>query len=113
MKKLLLSVAIAFGASYSSFAQEVYPCHTDEKTIEFVESLSAQERAQYEIDQQAYDLEIQNFIANNPQLLTKSTGNSRAITYTIPVVFHIIHQGGPENISEAQILNALQHLNDD
>lgn len=31
----------------------------------------------------------------------------------IPVVFHIIHQGGPENISRAQVLQALQQLNND
>lgn len=31
----------------------------------------------------------------------------------IPVVFQIIHQGGPENISRGQILQALKQLNDD
>lgn len=113
MRKILLSFAIAFGAFSSNYAQEAYPCHTDEKTAEFIESLSPQERIQFNLDQVEYDLEIQNFISNNPQLLTPSTGNQRAITYTIPVVFHIIHQGGPENISDAQIMNALQHLNDD
>ena len=113
MKKILLSVAIALGAFSSTYAQEAYPCHTDEKTNEFVASLSPQEKAQYEIDQQSYELEIQNFISNNPHLLAQSNGNQRAITYTIPVVFHIIHEGGPENISEAQVMNALQHMNDD
>ncbi|HQQ93082.1 MAG TPA: M43 family zinc metalloprotease [Bacteroidia bacterium] len=33
--------------------------------------------------------------------------------YTIPVVFHVIHQGGPENISDAQIMDALAILNRD
>jgi len=28
-------------------------------------------------------------------------------------VFHIIHGGGPENISEEQVLNALNHMNED
>lgn len=113
MRKILLSVAIAFGAFSSTYAQDVFPCRTDHKTQEFIESLTPQERAQYQIDQESYDLELQNFVANNPQLLTKSNGNQRAITYTIPVVFHIIHQGGPENISEAQVMNALQHMNED
>jgi len=31
----------------------------------------------------------------------------------IPVVFHIIHKGGPENISKAQILDAIHQLNID
>lgn len=113
MKKILLSFAIAFGAFSSTHAQEAYPCHTDEKTIDYIESLSPTERAQYELEQEQYDEEIQNFIANNPQLLVPSNGNQRAITYTIPVVFHIIHEGGPENISDAQVLNALNHMNED
>ncbi len=33
--------------------------------------------------------------------------------YTIPVVFHILHLNGPENISDAQILDALDILNKD
>lgn len=31
----------------------------------------------------------------------------------IPVVFHILHQNGPENISDAQIMDALRILNED
>jgi PKD repeat protein len=113
MKKILLSVAIAFGAFSSSYAQEAYPCHTDEKTKEFVDALTPQQKTQYIINKEAYELEIQNFIANNPQLLTSSNSNTRAIQYTIPVVFHILHQGGPENISNEQVFNAVQHMNDD
>lgn len=33
--------------------------------------------------------------------------------YTIPVVFHILHLGGLENISDAQIINQVQILNRD
>lgn len=33
--------------------------------------------------------------------------------YIIPVVFHIIHNNGPENISDQQVLNALEILNRD
>ena len=31
---------------------------------------------------------------------------------TLPVVVHIIHNGGPENISDAQVYTAIQHLNE-
>ena len=34
-------------------------------------------------------------------------------TYVIPVVFHIIHDNGPENISDAQVQDAIRILNDD
>lgn len=34
-------------------------------------------------------------------------------SYIIPVVFHIIHDNGPENISDAQVQDAIRILNDD
>ena len=34
-------------------------------------------------------------------------------TYTIPVVFHIIHLFGAENISDAQVFDAMRILNED
>jgi hypothetical protein len=34
-------------------------------------------------------------------------------SYTIPVVFHILHMGGPENISDAQVTDGLRILNRD
>lgn len=36
-----------------------------------------------------------------------------AATYVIPIVFHILHQDGPENISDAQVKDALRVLNRD
>lgn len=44
----------------------------------------------------------------------KDTQQKTAIaTYTIPVVFHILHLGGSENISDAQINDAIKILNRD
>lgn len=37
----------------------------------------------------------------------------RGGTYVIPVVFHIIHNNGAENISDAQIIDAVRVLNED
>lgn len=39
--------------------------------------------------------------------------NRRAAIYTIPVVFHVIHTNGPENISREQILDQMRVLNQD
>lgn len=44
-----------------------------------------------------------------PPVQEKVTG----VVYTIPVVFHILHNGGTENISDAQILDAFNILNRD
>lgn len=38
---------------------------------------------------------------------------SQKSIYQVPIVFHIIHNGGNENISEAQIFNALDVINRD
>ena len=43
----------------------------------------------------------------------KNSANSRAGTiYYIPVVYHVIHEGGVENISDAQIKSDLNDLNE-
>ncbi len=47
---------------------------------------------------------IANYIANNSA--------NRATVYYIPVVYHILHEGGPENISDAQVKSDLDDLND-
>lgn len=49
--------------------------------------------------------------ANNP--LKKNVSVPKGTVYTIPVVFHVLHMNGNENISDAQILDALALLNRD
>lgn len=51
---------------------------------------------------------------NDDLYKTKITGNTfreAAAIATIPVVVHIIHNGGPENISDAQVLTAIANFN--
>lgn len=43
----------------------------------------------------------------------ENNGKALLTLYTIPVVFHIIHQGGAENISDAQVLDEMRILNED
>ncbi len=43
----------------------------------------------------------------------KDNNRTSAPTYIIPVVFHIIHQNGTENISDAQIKDAIRVMNND
>lgn len=40
----------------------------------------------------------------------KNTGN-KTMPYTLPVVFHVIHENGSENISQARILAGLENVN--
>ena len=110
MKRILLTIVTA-ALAFSVSSQEAYPCHTDEKTQEFLAQLSPAERAQYEADQASYEQEIQQFISNHPEI--QSNNGARSVQYTIPVVFHIIHAGGPENISNEQVEDCIRVMNED
>lgn len=52
---------------------------------------------------------LENFTARYQ--MAKS--NSRAVLYTIPVVFHVIHLNGNENIADNQIIDQMRILNED
>lgn len=55
------------------------------------------------------DAELEKFTA---QFVSDFYGNNtRSATYTIPVVFHVIHNYGVENIPDAQILDGLDIVN--
>ena len=47
------------------------------------------------------------------ELLSKKGDSEKATIYKIPVVFHVLHMNGVENISDEQILDALAILNRD
>lgn len=58
----------------------------------------------------------QSFLSAKSQLETHEQIqglNKAGIVYTVPVVFHVLHDGGIENISRAQILDAMEILNTD
>ena len=55
------------------------------------------------------EAELEAFTA---QWAAENSGAERVV-YTIPVVFHIIHNNGPENISDAQVIDAVRILNED
>ena len=59
--------------------------------------------------------EVDGKNTSNPkgaQWRTSSINNSAA-TYTIPMVFHILHTGGSENIADSQVVDAVRILNRD
>lgn len=65
------------------------------------------EKAQEELDEFTKNF-VKNFKNNK-----RSRANSSQPEYVIPVVFHIIHQNGPENISDDQIYDAMRVINED
>ncbi len=103
--KTLLVVALGF-ASTGIFAQEdhLYCGERDNRVRMFgmyPEAEGIARRAN-----EALESYTQNFTDDAPER------GSQTI-YTIPVVFHVIHNNGPENISDEQILNGLSILNRD
>lgn len=78
--------------------ENVEYCGTHKKMAELMNNPAF--ATQFAIDQQ--------LLANAEQ-----TSTPRGVVYTIPIVFHVLHNGGDENISDAQIFDALRILNRD
>jgi len=100
----------------NSVAQEEhFHCATDEMTKNWFEEHPEQkarfDRLQQDaadLDQELYKTNYGKNTTNNNQLRTTA-----ASIYTIPVVFHILHMGGGENISDAQVQDAVNILTRD
>ena len=109
MKKLLLFVALSIFGTITS--QNLIPCGTDEAM-----------RREFELHPEIFqqflerekDLEKLDAIAfQNGYVENNQNQKSMPPVYIIPVVFHILHQYGPENISDAQIYDQMNILNED
>jgi len=77
-------------------------CATDEMSKELYKKYPERKKQAEAIDDAIYK------ILNN----NSSTKGARGTVYFIPVVVHIIHNNGPENISNAQVLQGIQDLNE-
>lgn len=99
----IIGLLIGFAISLTSMSQ----------TIPLEKWCGTSYRMNDRMDDPAYQLIheqdqiIKAYEAANPSPQPKLT------VYRIPIVFHIVHNGGPENTSEAQIYNALDVLNRD
>lgn len=63
-------------------------------------------RQQDSINQAQFQIDYENYLAND-------YSPDARVAYTIPIVFHVVHLNGPENISNAQIFDCLDNLNKD
>jgi len=108
--KLLLAAAILLplGIFAQSTAIQNEKCAAHSM---FLEQMAADPN--FRIAQQNLEVETQQYV--NQYLADIQTGNQRnaSVVRIIPVVFHIIHEGGSENITRAQCLNQLDSLNKD
>lgn len=86
--------------------QHVEPCGQHRFTEKVKQEVGY--NAAHQLAEDAYEAEIQQIIANQ----TPEMRGGSAV-YVIPIVFHIVHEGGTENISDAQVQDAVFILNRD
>ncbi len=103
MKKFYLFLVVALTGFSSLFAQERKACGTDEANRK-----ALLDHPEFLQQQQELEEFTQNYIQNH-----QSQSRVGGPTYIIPVVFHIIHNYGGENISDAQVLDAMRVINED
>lgn len=103
----LFSLLLALLVSFNVHAQHF--CNTTEmqnawfaEHPELKEAFEKQQQEAAELDKELYKNGYKN--ANR----SAAVGN-----YTIPIVFHILHLGGSENISDAQVIDAVNILTRD
>ncbi len=99
MKKNLLLIYIL--CSTAVYAQEEKHCYTTEIYTRLIQ-------------QHPELLQVQGALENFTEQYTATHSNERSGTVLIiPIVFHIIHNYGAENISEAQVFDQVRILNED
>ncbi|WKZ67032.1 MAG: M43 family zinc metalloprotease [Flavobacteriales bacterium] len=102
MKRSLLASLTLFALAAPAMAQQPLRCGTDERRAwEIANDPTYLQR------EAAFEEELRQLMAS---AATQRDGDE---VYVIPVVFHILHLGGRENISNEQILDAMEILNRD
>lgn len=111
MKITLLSLVGLVTLSFISFGQSntIDPSNAREgENVEYC--LSHKKHAALLSDPEAvFSFQQDEEIRQQEELLAVP----KAVVYYIPIVFHLLHNGGTENISDEQILDALEILNRD
>jgi PKD repeat protein len=105
-------LSFAFGVAFAAHAfsqDQLLHCGADEMRISVLKQNPEVAKAVIK-----RDLQLENFTkafiqdaGNNSPVAKTAT----AATYIIPVVFHVIHNYGPENISDAQLKDGLDIVN--
>lgn len=105
MKKVLATSMLFLVASGFSFAQQIeadHKCGTYTHQDEIFQMYPEMEDAFY-----AHRLLL------NSKMVTTNKSGEKATEYKIPVVFHILHKYGAENITDAQVYDAMRVINEE
>ena len=104
MRYLFLGISLFLSFNYNA---QVHFCNTTEKQNSWFEKHP---------ELKVYFDQLQEQARVNDSVQSQSGHQERSSAvaiYTIPVVFHILHKGGAENISDAQVIDAIDILSRD
>lgn len=104
MRYLILGISLFLSFNYNA---QVHFCNTTEKQNSWFEK---HPELKVYFDQLQEQARFNDSVQSQSGHLERS---SAVAIYTIPIVFHILHQGGAENISDAQVIDAVDILNRD
>ena len=110
MNKIIYTLAFTLSSIIAFSQSTLLYCGTDEMRIYTLKQNPEIAKAVIKRDAQLENFTqnfVQNFQANNQAQKTATT----AATYIIPIVFHVIHNYGSENISDAQLKDGIDMLN--
>lgn len=108
-KQLLFAAGLAFCSATAVMGQQqIIPCWTTEAQQQAFTADPALKQ-KFELEQSMFDLQYQQ------ALQAQGNAQQKVATpvYTVPVVFHILHQNGAENISDQTCIDALAQVNKD
>jgi len=112
-RQLLLSFLSVLTFSMSAFAQQKrIPDPGNMRQGETIE-YCIQHKKQAELMKNPAYVKAKELDDAEFEMLSKKGESEKATIYKIPVVFHVLHMNGVENISDEQILDALALLNRD
>jgi PKD repeat protein len=115
MKKTILSAVsslLVFSAVFGQRPQRV-PDPSNTREGESVEFCHTHKKLQKMIDEDPAMFQLYQDELHKDQQNKSKQDHTKGTIYKIPVVFHVIHNGGEENISDEQIYDALNILNRD
>ena len=118
---LLLSSLFTFGlnaqtapsSSYPQIPGKTVPFAGEQCASHYMDEFLKRFDANYNLRRQQIEQHTQNYIQNQ----STSRSGGRGVVYTVPIVFHVMHEGeavgDSTNISDAQIMSCIAALNRD
>src|ERR1043166_9658103 len=110
MKKTILLFTLTGLLSVTSFGQtQSEPCGSTDQYLRDLKDpkvkalREAADKEAMVIDQILHSQQYKNNGRHTANEKANNILKAQGTIYTIPVVFHILHQNGPENITDAQI----------